>query len=125
MPPPDALDERPEAIQTRSTLLGGLKRLGSKPSYLEIFSSSRGQDDLQAALGALQAKLILMSSRNIGPVTRKHVVLQLSSDRRLDRSNATMKERIVEVVSIKADGMFRWVCCQINIPKGLKSAEPK
>ena len=121
----DALDESPETNQTRQTLLSALERLDSKLSNLRIFVTSREQDNIQATMEALQAESISMSSKNIDPDIRKHVAMQLSSDRRLVRLDATMKERIVEVISGKADGMFRWAYCQIDALRGLKSTKPK
>lgn len=121
----DALDESPEAGDVRQGILTRLARLGRKaPPQLKILVTSRKLPDIGASMAAMGAVPIPVATRAVDADIQRYIVKQLSGDHRLSRLDQTTKALIKETISAKADGMFRWVHCQLQELKKLRSTRP-
>ncbi|KAH9003233.1 hypothetical protein EDB83DRAFT_2682426 [Lactarius deliciosus] len=115
----DALDECPNASgmptprEVVLDLLEGLVRLGLP--NLHICVTSRPEIDIKSVLGPLASTVSLHDEvgqkRDISDYVRNVVF----SDRMIRRWRSDEKELVIDDLSKKADGMFRWVFCQLEV----------
>ncbi|KAF3480029.1 ankyrin repeat protein [Arthroderma uncinatum] len=102
----DALDECP--VDNRQELLDFLRTVSSwASSNLHILLTSRPEADIKEELSSIPA------------VTS--IATQLSSDPKLRKLPLKMKSEIQRKLIADADGMFRWVDCQLNELKRCKT----
>ncbi|EEQ35613.1 hypothetical protein McanMca71_002980 [Microsporum canis] len=110
----DALDECP--AHNRQELLDFLRTISSwSPSNLHVFLTSRPESDIKEALSPIS----IVTSVSVGgsSITRditNHIRSQLSSEPALKKLPIKLKSEIESKLIADADGMFRWVDCQLN-----------
>ncbi|RMY83156.1 hypothetical protein D0861_07560 [Hortaea werneckii] len=121
----DALDESPEENDIRQELLEQLEKLVQNTSNVKLLATSREVRDIQESMGMLKTERINVADSKVDKDIRKYVVSELSKDRRLSRLSDKTTLLIEDTLSARADGMFRWVYCQIQELKKLKSTKPK
>ncbi|KAH8979310.1 hypothetical protein EDB92DRAFT_1821088 [Lactarius akahatsu] len=117
------LDAVDECVNTsgmpspREKVLRLIKELiGLKLSNLHLCITSRPEIDIRNALGPLAAHQISLheesgQNADIG----NYVSSVVHSDSRMRRWRAEERDLVVGTLSTKADGMFRWVFCQLEI----------
>ncbi|CAD6587468.1 MAG: hypothetical protein ASARMPREDX12_002854 [Alectoria sarmentosa] len=108
----DALDECVE----RQKLLPIVRRLlYSKTGKTHIFVTSRSDADLEEYLTPIATAHVLIESHLIEPDIRSYIQEQLNDNPRLRRWPKKFRERIKSALMTGAQGMFRWVACQIEV----------
>ncbi|KAI9448938.1 hypothetical protein BJY52DRAFT_1193023 [Lactarius psammicola] len=116
----DALDECPDSSGMPTpredvlSLLEGLVRL--RLPNLRICVTSRPEVDIKIVLGPLASGAVSLHDesgqmKDIFDYVKKVVY----SDNKMRRWRGDQKELVVEELSRKADGMFRWVFCQLEV----------
>ncbi|KAI9794829.1 MAG: hypothetical protein M1816_002957 [Peltula sp. TS41687] len=120
----DALDECPKETdkQEREDVLQWVKTICSSSfDSLHLMITSRMQLDIEDALVPLLRQVpISIEASLIGEDIRKYVDSQIANDRRLKTLDDASKEFIRSKLVSGADGMFRWVFCQMEDLKKLK-----
>ncbi|KAH9014845.1 hypothetical protein EDB85DRAFT_1876213 [Lactarius pseudohatsudake] len=115
----DALDECPNAPGIPNPrevvlhLLKGLVRLGLP--NLHICVTSRQEFDIKNVLGPLASVVPLHDEVGQKKDISDYVGKVVFSDRMMRRWRSDEKEFAIEALSKKADGMFRWVACQLEV----------
>ncbi|KAI9434703.1 hypothetical protein H4582DRAFT_1881751, partial [Lactarius indigo] len=101
----------------REKVLGLVKDLVElKLSNLHLCITSRPEIDIRNALEPLAAHQIsLHNESGQNADIANYVNSVVYSDRRMRRWRAEERDMVVERLSTKADGMFRWVFCQLEI----------
>ncbi|KAH9988260.1 hypothetical protein BJV74DRAFT_466753 [Russula compacta] len=84
------------------------------PNFL-VCATSRPEADIQAALGSLASQIISLhdESGQKRDIT-DYVSCVVHSDRNMGRWTVEDKELVGEILSRKADWMFRWILCQLE-----------
>ncbi|KAN0127638.1 hypothetical protein V8E53_014557 [Lactarius tabidus] len=118
----DALDECPNSHgipSPRSQVLSLVKQLMDlQLSHLHLCVTSRPEFDIRATLGRLALHSVSLHDESgqkediIDYV--KSVVYSDSEETMMKRWREEDKKMVVETLSVKADGMFRWVFCQLE-----------
>ncbi|KAI7494306.1 hypothetical protein KC367_g8110 [Hortaea werneckii] len=121
----DALDESPEENDIRQKMLKQLEELVQNASNVKLLATSREALDIHESMGMLDAQRIDVADSRVDKDIRKYLVSELSKDRRLSRLSDKTTSLILDTLSARADGMFRWAYCQIQELKKLKSTKPK
>ncbi|KAN0128641.1 hypothetical protein V8E53_013560 [Lactarius tabidus] len=118
----DALDECPNSYglpSPRSQVLTLVKQLMDlQLPHLHICATSRPEFDIRATLGCLALHSVSLhdeSGQKEDIVEYvKSVVYSDSEETVMKRWRAEDKKMVVETLAEKADGMFRWVFCQLE-----------
>ncbi|KAI0249056.1 hypothetical protein BJV78DRAFT_1284306 [Lactifluus subvellereus] len=130
----DAVDECPNNIGTpspREKVLDFLKNLiGSKHSNLYMCITSRPEQDIQTTLSPFSSGSRRVSLHEEGGQREdimKYVRSFVYDDEAMRRWRAEDKELVINTLSERADGMFRWVFCQLDtlrrcIPASIRKA---
>ncbi|KAK2839316.1 hypothetical protein FQN49_006260 [Arthroderma sp. PD_2] len=117
----DALDECPN--DNRQELLDFLQIISTwAPSNLHIWLTSRPESDIKEALLPIPT----ITSVPVGGTSVTHdinhyIQTQLSSEPKLKKLPMKLKSEIQRKLIADADGMFRWVDCQLNELKRCKT----
>ena len=119
----DGLDEAPMKDNKREELLKWLTdlvgRLGDK---LHICASSRPEVDIKEKFSTLdQVAEICMEEDKVGRDIALYVQKSLSNHMKLRKLPPALKAEIQETLFNKAQGMFRWVDCQLDELKRCKT----
>ncbi|KAI9436836.1 ankyrin repeat-containing domain protein [Lactarius indigo] len=118
----DALDECPDTSDVpsaREQVLDLIKDLVSlRPSNLHICVTSRPEADICDALESLTSQTISLQDeggqkKDIADYVRS--VVYSGSGKFMRRWRTEDKEHVIETLSERADGMFRWVFCQLEV----------
>ncbi|KAI9434678.1 hypothetical protein H4582DRAFT_2100870 [Lactarius indigo] len=117
------LDAVDECVNTsgvpspREKVLRVVKELvGLKLSNLHLCITSRPEIDIRNALGPLAAhRISLHDESGQNADIANYVSSVVYSDSRMRRWRAEERDMVVGTLSAKADGMFRWVFCQLEI----------
>ncbi|KAH9167666.1 hypothetical protein EDB89DRAFT_1909840 [Lactarius sanguifluus] len=118
----DALDECPDTFgvpSARKQVLDLLKDLVSlRLSNLHIGVTSRPEADIRDALESLASQTVSLQDergqkKDIASYVRSVVYFDLSICMRRWRKED--KEHVIKTLSERADGMFRWVFCQLEV----------
>ncbi|WDK17851.1 hypothetical protein CGRA01v4_09136 [Colletotrichum graminicola] len=109
----DALGESPRE-KHRDAMLQALSdiRAWQEPG-LHILVTSRDEIDIRDALGAMPEEVVVMKNDGIGKDIASFVSQHLRDNRRL-RKWQKHYARIEQVLTEKANGVFRWVECQLK-----------
>ncbi|KAI9432211.1 hypothetical protein H4582DRAFT_1821433, partial [Lactarius indigo] len=101
----------------REKVLRVVKELvGLKLSNLHLCVTSRPEIDIRNALGPLAAhRISLHNESGQNADIANYVSSVVHSDSRMRRWRAEERDLVVGTLSAKADGMFRWVFCQLEI----------
>lgn len=125
----DGLDESPQDLdgdnQSRSILLRNLISISEEAPNLKFLLTSRDLIDIRESMEQLAAKPLYMASDLVDHDIKKYVVSQLKKDTNLCRLSTATKDKIELTLAKKADGMLRWVFCQLNQVKKLQLAQRK
>ncbi|PSN60762.1 hypothetical protein BS50DRAFT_639822 [Corynespora cassiicola Philippines] len=116
----DALDECPE--QERQDILGFITSLVTVqiPGRIKVFVTSRKEMDIVAAFQEKQIPTIQISAENVATDIENFTRSQVEKLRKGEHgkmlyiTNDDLKERIIQTLSTKADGMFLWVNLQLD-----------
>ncbi|KAH9073586.1 hypothetical protein EDB83DRAFT_83958 [Lactarius deliciosus] len=117
----DALDECPNLSgipSPREQVVGLVKDLVNlRLPHLHICVTSRPEFDIRATLGPLALRNVSLhdqSGQKKDIVDYVHSVVYSDSETMMKRWRDEDKKMVVEALSEKADGMFRWVFCQLE-----------
>ncbi|KAJ0160764.1 Ankyrin-2 [Colletotrichum tanaceti] len=105
----DALDESPDP-KFRRSMLGTLKRMRAWPE-LHLLVTSRDLPDIGESLKATQEHTIAMANENVDADIAVFITERLRYDEELQKLKK-YHARIEQVLTEKAQGVFRWVECQ-------------
>ncbi|KAG2145231.1 hypothetical protein DEU56DRAFT_198082 [Suillus clintonianus] len=111
----DALDE----CKDHRDLVEHLVNL-AEDARLRLFVTGRREPDIQDAFNDLPTMSLKDSAEQIKADIQVHITEQLKTQRRLSRLPDTLKKLIMEKLLEKAEGMFRWVQCQLEEIMGCK-----
>ncbi|KAI9436849.1 hypothetical protein H4582DRAFT_2058339 [Lactarius indigo] len=118
----DALDECPDTSDVpsaREQVLDLIKDLVSlRLSNLHICVTSRPEADIYDALESLTSQTVSLQDeggqkKDIADYVRS--VVYSGSGKFMRRWRTEDKEHVIETLSERADGMFRWVFCQLEV----------
>ncbi|KAI0288057.1 hypothetical protein BC826DRAFT_721154, partial [Russula brevipes] len=117
----DALDECPSTTGTpsaREEVLDFIEALvGSKHANLFICITSRPEQDIQTVLDPLTSASRRVSLHEEGGQSEdinSYVRSFVDTDRKMRRWRQEDRELVIEALSERAGGMFRWVFCQLD-----------
>ncbi|KAH9035775.1 hypothetical protein EDB85DRAFT_2212481 [Lactarius pseudohatsudake] len=117
----DALDECPNSSgipSPREQVVGLVKDLANlRPPHLHICVTSRPEFDIRATLEPLALQSVSLhdqSGQKKDIVDYIHFVVYSDSETMMKKWREGDKKMVVEALSEKADGMFRWVFCQLE-----------
>ena len=106
----DALDE----CAKRDELLSTLKNIvAQRPSSLSMLFVSRQERDIEDTLRPLASSIVTIEAKAIEPDIRLYVSNELARDKDMKIFPRRLQEEIEQALVSKADGMFRWVYCQL------------
>ncbi|KAG0699159.1 hypothetical protein DFH29DRAFT_1002195 [Suillus ampliporus] len=106
----DALDE----CKDHRDLLGHLVNL-PEDARLRLFVTGRNEPDIKDAFGHLPTVSLKDQAEQMQEDIRVHITEQLKTQKRLSCLPETLKKTILEKMLEKAEGMFRWVQCQLDV----------
>ncbi|KAI9434710.1 hypothetical protein H4582DRAFT_1855810 [Lactarius indigo] len=110
------LDAVDECVNTSGVLRLVKDLVGLKLSNLHMCITSRPEIDIRNALEPLAAhRISLHDESGQSADIASYVNSVVHSDSRMRRWRAEERDLVVERLSTKADGMFRWVFCQLEI----------
>lgn len=113
----DALDE----CQDRTSLLDGLKEIRSwNQENLHIFVTSRRETEIEDVLCTLATDTVTLEESVVDADILTYVQYQLQNDVKLSKWPENIREEIQIALLNGANGMFRWVECQINAIRGCR-----
>ncbi|KAH9073600.1 hypothetical protein EDB83DRAFT_2260404, partial [Lactarius deliciosus] len=117
----DALDECPNSSgipSPREHVVGLVKDLVNlRIPHLHICVTSRPEFDIRATLGPLALHSVSLhdqSGQKQDIVDYVHSVVYSDSETMMKKWREVDKKMVVDALSEKADGMFRWVFCQLE-----------
>ncbi|KAG1738300.1 hypothetical protein EDD22DRAFT_1009312 [Suillus occidentalis] len=105
----DALDE----CKDYPDLVGHLVGL-AEDARLRLFVTGRSEPDIQEAFYDLPTVSLKDSAGQMKEDIHVHITEQLKNQKRLARLPGALKKTILERLLEKAEGMFRWVQCQLD-----------
>ncbi|KAG2076223.1 hypothetical protein BDR04DRAFT_1090142 [Suillus decipiens] len=105
----DALDE----CKDYSDLVGHLVNL-AEDAQLRLFVTGRSEPDIQDTFNDLPTMMLKDSAEQMKADICAHITEQLKTQKKLSRLSDALKKAILEKLLEKADGMFRWVQCQLD-----------
>ncbi|KAG1759274.1 hypothetical protein EDD22DRAFT_849351 [Suillus occidentalis] len=105
----DALDE----CKDYPDLIGHLASL-AEDARLRLFVTGRSEPDIQEAFYDLPTVSLKDSAEQMKEDIHVHITEQLKNQKRLSRLPGALKTTILERLLEKAEGMFRWVQCQLD-----------
>ncbi|KAH8976956.1 hypothetical protein EDB86DRAFT_2764231, partial [Lactarius hatsudake] len=116
----DALDECPYGSglpSPREKLLDLVDELVKLPlPTLRLCVTSRPEFDIRTALKPLATQQVsLHDDSGQTQDIKKYITDVVRSDRRMKRWRDEEKDMVIEKLAEKADGMFRWVYCQLEV----------
>ncbi|KAG2120291.1 hypothetical protein BD769DRAFT_1777642 [Suillus cothurnatus] len=112
----DALDE----CKDYPDLVGHFVNL-AEDARLRLFVTGRSEQDIQEAFHDLPTLSLKDSAEQMKADIHAHITEQLKTQKRLSRLPNELKETILGKLSGKAEGMFRWVQCQLDEIMACKS----
>ncbi|KAF8127009.1 hypothetical protein EV363DRAFT_502003 [Boletus edulis] len=107
----DALDECQD-VENLLIALCELKKGGMRP-----FVTSRPLHNIRDKFRDLPSISMDKMAKQVSADIGLHITREIDSDRRLRRLEGKLKMEILYMLRDKADGMFRWVQCQIDALK--------
>ncbi|KAG2092685.1 hypothetical protein BD769DRAFT_1679006 [Suillus cothurnatus] len=112
----DALDE----CKDYPDLVGHFVNL-AEDARLRLFVTGRSEQDIQEAFHDLPTLSLKDSAEQMKADIHAHITEQLKTQKKLSRLSDELKKMILEKLSGKAEGMFRWVQCQLDEIMACKS----
>ncbi|KAG1862115.1 hypothetical protein DFJ58DRAFT_725530 [Suillus subalutaceus] len=106
----DALDE----CKDYPDLVGHLVNL-AEDARLLLFVTGRSEQDIQEAFRDLPTMSLKDSAGQMKDDIQVHITEQLSTQKRLSQLPDGLKKTVLEKLLEKAEGMFRWVQCQLDV----------
>ncbi|KAG1775656.1 hypothetical protein EV702DRAFT_1046763 [Suillus placidus] len=106
----DALDE----CKDYPDLVGHLVNL-AEDARLQLFVTSRSESDITKVFHDLPTISLKDRAEQMKEDIYLHITGQLKTQERLSRLPEALKKTILEKLSKKAEGMFRWVQCQLDV----------
>ncbi|MCJ1244864.1 hypothetical protein MMC30_002065 [Trapelia coarctata] len=121
----DALDECPQGDNNMRTELLRLISVihASSSSSMHVLVTSRPEKDIKEALEMMRSTLsVPLQGSGVDADIRLHIENQLAADDKFKLWSNDVKSDIKEVLTAGANGMFRWVFCQLDALKKCKKA---
>ncbi|OQN96228.1 hypothetical protein B0A48_17790 [Cryoendolithus antarcticus] len=109
----DALDECPEVDRVRLVMLSGLSKFLKDASNAHVLVTSRDELGVRYAMSNLGAITLPIADSFVDSDVGLFVKNELVRDDKLRRLDNDTKELVHRTLVQKADGMFRWVYCQL------------
>jgi ankyrin repeat domain-containing protein 50 len=108
----DAIDESSD----RPRVLAFLEKAGQDPDgCVQWLATSRRERDIEVVLAECKPLVITLDKEMVDADIRLHIEASLVRDRILSSRPAWVKQRITETLLEKANGMFQYVQCQLNV----------
>ncbi|KAI1359563.1 hypothetical protein F5Y08DRAFT_349542 [Xylaria arbuscula] len=120
----DAVDES----HPRENLIQVLPRIGTEERFINIslLLTSREENEVMGTIHELGAacSLISMSNKNVREDLKRYVHEQLTKIARFNRwQNDRFLGEVESTLTDKANGMFRWAVCQLDVLKRKRDPE--
>ncbi|KIX03893.1 uncharacterized protein Z518_07446 [Rhinocladiella mackenziei CBS 650.93] len=115
----DALDECTQR-QEAAAFLSDLQR--TLP-HTRVLVTSRDEPDIQAGLHSFTQVRIEDHLDEVNEDVQSYITRRLSSDRKLQWLNSSVREDISSLLIEKSCGMFRWVQCQLDAIANLRTVK--
>ncbi|KAG1778794.1 hypothetical protein EV702DRAFT_1217465 [Suillus placidus] len=106
----DALDE----CKDYPDLVRHLVNL-AEDARLRLFVTGRSEPEIQDAFDDLPTVSLKDSAEQMKADICAHITEQLKAQKKLSRLSDALKKTILEKLLEKAEGMFRWVQCQLDV----------
>ncbi|KAG1818675.1 uncharacterized protein BJ212DRAFT_1479667 [Suillus subaureus] len=87
----------------------------SEDAHLRLFVTGRSEADIQDAFNDLPTMSLKDSAGQMKEDIHVHITEQLKNQKRLSRLPDVLQKTTLEKLLEKADGMFRWVQCQLDV----------
>ncbi|KAL6714577.1 hypothetical protein ACLMJK_008002 [Lecanora helva] len=111
----DALDE----CQDRESLLECFEDFCSwRQDNVHILATSRQEADIEDCFNMIASEKLSLEDGVVDEDIRRYVQYQLRHDKKLSRWSADVQLEIENALSEGAQGMFRWVECQLQAIRG-------
>jgi NACHT domain len=108
----DAIDESSD----RPKVLAFLEKVAKGPAdCVQWLATSRRERDIEVVLADCKPLLVTLGKEMMDADIRLHIEASLLRDRKLSSRPAWVKQRITETLLEKANGMFQYVQCQLNV----------
>ncbi|KAI0887568.1 ankyrin [Annulohypoxylon maeteangense] len=107
----DGLDECGDNV---NFVLDVLRELGDYTETLSIAVLSRGHQEIRQGLGEDYESILIEAQIEDVKLYVASEIERRVQNRRLRLADMTMKEEILETLTIRSQGMFRWVVCQLD-----------
>ncbi|MCJ1345324.1 hypothetical protein MMC31_003531, partial [Peltigera leucophlebia] len=119
----DALDECPIDGKLREELLDLIKDMSTQSSSnVHLLVTSRAEQDISERLFPLSTtRAISIQSSKIDSDIKSYICHEISKDSKLKSFPAGQQENIQRTLLAGANGMFRWVFCQLDVLKKYKN----
>ncbi|KAK1043936.1 hypothetical protein LTR74_018372 [Friedmanniomyces endolithicus] len=121
----DALDESREGEGVRQKVLDGSEELLRRIPNVGMLITSRDMPDIRRVMEELRVEMFPIANQLVNADIRKYVSTRWSRDCKLSRLDHATRTLVEETLVRKADGMFRWVYCQLAELTKSKSTKPK
>ncbi|KIJ54825.1 hypothetical protein M422DRAFT_240909 [Sphaerobolus stellatus SS14] len=110
----DALDEI--AVEERELLLHALKQIISTSTECKInfIATSRQETYLVDGFQALSLEQICLTTSLVDEDIKLYVTEIVQNEKKFSRWNDDLRTEIMQTLTDKANGMFRWVECQVE-----------
>jgi hypothetical protein len=101
----DALDECPEDLETRQSVLARIERLTQDAPNLRILATSREMDRIRESMEALIAEPLRVTTHAVDGDIQTYLAKEVSRDRSLCKLSSEMRTLIESTIASQADGM--------------------
>ncbi|KXT00333.1 hypothetical protein AC578_5862 [Pseudocercospora eumusae] len=120
----DGLDESPETGDLRKDVMEGLKKTVNEHEKVKMLITSRRESDIELFMNQLCDSIVAIEVKPVNDDIMRYVNTEMERHHKLSSLGESTKNEIKCTLAEKADGMFRWVFCQLDQIKQLKLLTP-
>ncbi|KAL2047254.1 hypothetical protein N7G274_001273 [Stereocaulon virgatum] len=114
----DAMDECPKEGEERECLLAMINQLyKSSPKSLHLLATSRREYDIETTFGSLLTPAICIENSRLDSDIKLYVQSELKVVGAGKNWSDDLKAEVESTLTQQANGMFRWVFCQLDALK--------
>ncbi|KAK4194838.1 hypothetical protein QBC40DRAFT_27893 [Triangularia verruculosa] len=117
----DALDES----ESQRRILTAIQELATDDRFkkLRLLTTSREYPDIEEVLSPISQHISMSNNEHVQADINRFIVTKVSSDQKLRRWPDEVRSEVEQALSQGAQGMFRWVVCQLDIVRRLKNVD--
>ncbi|KAK0670971.1 hypothetical protein QBC41DRAFT_345003 [Cercophora samala] len=117
----DALDES----QDRERLLMAIHKLVTEERFvkLRLLVSSREYHDIEEILLPISSRISMSNNPEVQSDIDRYITAEIARSPKLCRWSEDIRSEVQQALSNGAQGMFRWVVCQLDIIRRLKTLD--